>query len=128
MHTTARTNTGAQVFLGMAYTLAMCLAVYPANSTQHTHTKQAQKHTPVQPGGTGTHKPIRTHANVTHSDLALDAKMSTGKRCVYVCVCVCVRLCARIYSMCVLTDDMLKTDTTHTLPVTAGFITRPRPL
>lgn len=36
-----------------------------------------------------------------------------------VCMCVCV--C--VYSMRVLTDDMLKTDTTHTLPVTAGFIT-----
>lgn len=57
-HTHARTlthtNNEAQVFLGLAYTLAVChVSVSRANSRQHTYKKKnkAQKHTVIQPGG-----------------------------------------------------------------------------
>lgn len=110
---------------------AMRLAVSPANSIQLTQ-RGAQKHTLIQPGGR-----VRVRTNPCMQTLHTVTLLSPGLECqneyrevVHVCVCVCaylyVCICMCVCSM--LTDDMLKADTTHTLPVTAGFITRPRPL
>lgn len=126
------TNTGAQVFLGLAYTLAMCHASGCLPCQQHTtHTKRSTKahtHTAWRQGKSA-HEPM--HANLTHSDTIIPWPwmpkwvQRSGTRvcvCAYLYVCICMCVCS------MLTDDMLKADTTHTLPVTAGFITRPRPL
>lgn len=127
------TNTGAQVFLGLAYTLAMCHASGCLPCQQHTtHTKRSTKaHTHT------AWRLVRVRTNPCMQTLHTVTLLSPGLECqneyrevVHVCVCVCaylyVCICMCVCSM--LTDDMLKADTTHTLPVTAGFIARPRPL
>lgn len=68
MHT--HTNIGAQVVLGLAYTLSMCHVSGCLPSQQYT-THRKRKHTLMQPEGrlrAHTNQYADTHANFTHSD------------------------------------------------------------
>lgn len=102
-----------------------CVWLPPLPTAHNTHEHKSTQSCGLEAGLEGTRTHTNLHANLTHSDTIIPwpwmPKWVQGSG-TYVCVSVC------IYSMCVLTDDMLKTDTTHTLPVTAGFNTRPRPL
>lgn len=136
IHTNKHTNTytqtlGLRCFWDLLTHLpcAMRLAVSPANSIQLTQ-RGAQKHTLIQPGGR-----VRVRTNPCMQTLHTVTLLSPGLECqneyreaVHVCVCAYLYVCICMCVCSMLTDDMLKADTTHTLPVTAGFITRPRPL